>query len=293
MLNDVYKSVDNRQSTALTCLDLSKAFDCLQHNILLNKLRKLQLSPSFLNILTSYFVNRKQTVLLNDTHSTFENVQLGTAQGGVLSGMFFNIYINSICSLSLHSSIYLYCDDISLVTAAISPAILKEHIEEDLSKIFQWLVFHFLVANESKTKFLLFHNKKRQEYFYEQALTIRFNGTELERVENLRLLGIILDESLQFSEHIYSIQNKIIPFTFALKRIRNLISQKTALLMYHAYVQSRLMYMNVIWATAPKYMIDSLEITQRKALRITLNKPWHASRKELYSTNTLPVSLLA
>jgi hypothetical protein len=210
ILNDVYRSVDIGYATSLTCLDLSSAFDCVRHSILINKLRKLKLSSSFLSLFTTYFKNRTQLVKVDGFFSDTLNVDEGVAQGGVLSGTLFNLYINNINSINLNSSLSLYCDDISLVTSAATPSILKKNLEEDLSRIAIWLKFHFLFPNPKKTKYLLFHNKRRQENFYELALNIKFNGIVIERVEHTRLLGLEVDETLSFSYHIYELQKKIV-----------------------------------------------------------------------------------
>ena len=292
ILNDVYNSVDMANATSLTCLDLSSAFDCVLHSLLINKLRKLKLTNAFLNLLSSYFDNRKQLVKIDDFVSNSLNVIHGVPQGGILSGLFFNFYINSINSLGLYSALNIYCDDISLVTSALNPPLLKEQIESDLARISTWLKFHYLFPNEKKTKYILFHNKRRHENFNEIALNIRFNNTVLERVENVKLLGLEIDETLSFTTHIYQIQKKVVAFMYALKRIRPLISEKTALMLYFSYIQSRLSYMNTIWATIPKYLMDAIEIIQRKALRIVFCKDRFCSRSELYTEKILPVSAL-
>jgi hypothetical protein len=97
---------------------------------------------------------------------------------------------------------------------------------------------------------------------------------------------------LNFVKHIEEIQKKIIPFAYAVKRIRNCLSQNTAIMLYYAFIQSRLMYMNIIWSAAPAYAINMIEVAQRKSLRILLNKNWFCSRKELYNIKILPVSTL-
>lgn len=292
ILDKVYSSIDNRKSTALTCLDLSKAFDCVQHDIILNKLRKTQLSPFFMELLKSYFNERSQTVRLNNVLSDILVLNNGTAQGGVLSGPLFDLYVNSLNFLDLHSSMNLYCDDISIVTSAADPLFLKSYIQHDLALISEWLKFHFLFPNIDKSKYILFHNRRRNEFFTEQSLELTLNGIEIERVEHLRLLGLEIDETLNFFYHIKDIKSKIVPFTFALRRIRHLITEKTALLMYYGYIQSRIMYMSPVWSAAPKYLMESLEIAQRKSLRVVFKKNWDCSRTELYSRQLLPVSLL-
>ena len=165
-------------------------------------------------------------------------------------------------------------------------------IQNDLNNISEWLAFHLLIPNPNKSNYMLFHNKKRNEFFTENALHLSLNGTEIERVEVIRILGLYLNESLNFASHIQVIHSNIIPFIFALKRIRHLITTKTAMNMYYAFVQSRLLYMNVVYQAAPNYLIQALEIVQRKALRIVFQKDWNCSKSELYTINALPVSQL-
>ena len=291
-LKHIYDSMDERQATALTCIDLSKAFDCISHDILMLKLRKLQLSDFFFNLIKSYLSDRLQAVRINDSLSDFILALIGTPQGGVLSGTLFNFYINSMNFLSLNSNLITYCDDMALITSASNPQLLKIKIEQDLFKIAQWLEVHKLSANATKTKYILFHSRKFHENFTDNPLNIVFNNVVLERVEYLKYLGLIIDERLNFLEHSKLIHKKITPFLYAFKRIRHLISKKAALDLYFAYINSHLLYMNVVWSAAPKYIINSLEILQRKALRIVYQKDSLCPRSELYSEKIMPVTQL-
>lgn len=291
VLKDIYEGIDETRATALTCLDLSKAFDSVDHNILLGKLKKTQLSSTFYNLLKSYFHERKQLVRIESAFSDCENIVRGTPQGGVLSGFIFNLYLYSISKLKLNSQISLYADDISMVTHALNPTTLKSFIESDLQEIATWLKYHSLIPNEKKTKYILFHNRKNHENFTIQTLNITLNGQVLERVESMRVLGLELDERLSFNNHILQITKKIVPFIYALKRIRKYLTEKTALSMYYAYVDSKISYMSALWSTAPKYLLDSIDILQRKALRIVYRKEPRCSKKEIYNEQIIPASL--
>jgi hypothetical protein len=293
ILNDIYKSVDNKLCTSLTCIDLSKAFDCVNHSLLINKLAKLGLSLSFFNLLSSYLSGRQQAVKIDGNISTLLDIKTGTPQGGVLSGLFFIIYCNSIFNLSLNGSLFLYCDDKSLVNSAPDPHSLKAHIEEDLIKIDSWLRFHYLSPNRNKTNYVLFHNRKRFESFTINSLNISFGNEVIKRAEVVKLLGLHIDEELKFTVHIETIQKKVVPLMFAIKRIRSFIPDETALLLYNAYINSRFAYMSTVWSCAPNYAINGLEILQRKALRIVLNKDWYCSKSELYSKMIMPISVNA
>lgn len=292
ILNPIYTHLDTRNAVSLTCIDLSKAFDCINHDILILKLKKLELAPFFLKLLISYLSNRKQATKIGNTLSAFLTIIFGTPQGGVLSGLFFNIYVNSIFHLPLSGEIFLYCDDMSIVNHATNSETLKEMIENDLKLIRDWLDIHILVPNISKTKYLLFHNKMRFESFTEHALNIKFCNILIERVEHIKILGIDIDETLSFKWHLQTIHNRIISFAYALKRIRYLLSDKTLLCLYYAHIQSHLHYMNFIWTPITQYLMNSIEVAQRKALKIILKKSWCCSRNELYNIKILPVSVL-
>ena len=292
ILNDIYSSVDEKKPVSLTCIDLSKAFDCIQFHILVEKLRKLNLDPFFLKLLTSYIYGRKQAVVIDGVLSIFLLINGGSPQGGVLSGPFFDLYINSIFNLNLNGNLILYCDDMSLINYGQDRIDLKIKIEQDLALIHKWLNCHLLCPNVTKTKYVLFHGRKRFENFTERAMNIRFNQSIIERSESVKILGLTIDEELSFKEHVDQIKKKITPFIYALRRSRKYITEKTAKDLYYAHVQSHLVYMNTIWSGSAIGLINSLEILQRKALRIVLNKSWFAGDNILYSQRLLPVSVM-
>jgi hypothetical protein len=126
--------------------------------------------------------------------------------------------------------------------------------------------------------------------FLETSLDIKFGEQIIERTDKLTILGLTIDEQLSFRPHIEQLSKKVVALMFAIKRIRNVIPHETAILLYHAHINSRLLYMANIWSIAAKSVMDKLEIIQRKALRIIFKKDWHCSKKELYSMKFLPVS---
>lgn len=290
--NDIYSLVDERKSVSLTCIDLSKAFDCIQFPILIKKLRKLNLEPFFLNLLISYLNGRKQAVKIDESLSKFLLINVGSPQGGVLSGPFFDLYINSIFNLNLSGNLYLYCDDMSLTNEGNNTNELKINIENDLQLIQKWLNNHYLSPNIAKTKYVLFQGKKRFENFTELALNINFNGRIIERSESLKILGLTIDETMSFKDHVDELKKKITPFIYALRRARKFITDKTATELYYAHVQSHFVYMSTIWSGLSLGLMKSLEILQRKALRIVLKKNWFAGKDVLYNIKLLPVSVI-
>lgn len=287
-LNDIYNSLDKRLLTALLTIDLTSAFDCIDHQILLLKLAKLEFPDFFLALLRSFLTGRSQSVSLGDVISDMLLVFCGSPQGGVLSGLLFNIYVNDIFQLPLESKIRLFCDDMTLISGGFDHQHLKEIMENDLKLIGEWLEYNRLSANPSKTNYVLFCGRKKFETFTEKSLRIRFNNVEIERVDNVKIVGLYVDELLNFSTHIEQVKRKINPFVAKLAKIRRFISEKTALNLYHANVYSHLIFMNSIWSVAPKYLTDTLGTIQRRALRIVFRKSKRCHNIELFSEKILP-----
>lgn len=289
-LHDIYESINKRLLTALLTIDLTSAFDCIRHDILLIKLAKLKLPSFFMKLLESYLANRVQSVKIDGVLSDLMFIFCGSPQGGVLSGLFFNIYVNDIFKLPLRSTIRLYCDDISLIANGINEIELKSNLEHDIQQMNEWFLYHCLTANFTKTKYVLFSGRKKFENFTDRSLNLKFNNTEIERVECVKVVGLQIDETLSFEMHIAQLKNRIVPFVAKLAKIRRFISEKTALNLYYAHVFSHLIYMNAIWSATHEYLIESLGVIQRRALRIVFRKDRLCHNKELFSVNVLPIS---
>ena len=289
-MNDIYRCMDKKLVTALLTIDLSNAFDCLNHEILIIKLRKMRFPNFFMNLIESYFINRYQYVKVDDILSHIKRIYCGAPQGGVLSGLFFNIYVNSIFDLLLSNKLRLYCDDMSLIAYGVDKDELKRKLEHDLLLINTWLDFHRLKANFNKTNYVLFCGRKKFEPFTDRALDIKINDSLIERVDHVKIVGLYIDEQLNFSYHIDYIKKKINPFVAKFFHIRRFISEKTALNLYYAHVYSHLIFMNSIWSVAPNYLIESLGVIQRRALRIVYRKDRLCHSVELFDENVLPLS---
>jgi hypothetical protein len=112
---------------------------------------------------------------------------------------------------------------------------------------------------------------------------------KIERVESFKYLGLVIDEQLSFEQHIKHIKAKIIPITFAIRRIRPFISQKTALQLYFAHIYSHLIYMNIFWSNANATLINTLAVVQRRCLRFVYKRYSYSPSSELFSENILPL----
>ena len=288
VMNQIYLNKDKRLLTCAVFIDLSKAFDSLHHPLLKAKLRKLQFSNSFLFLLESYLSDRYQYVEIDGVKSPMMKIEKGVFQGSKLAAILFLIYINSIFNLPLNGKLFLYADDIALIYGVSNHSELKLKVEYDLKVLDIWFTNHYLKMNIKKTNYVLFEGKARLDYF-QNPLNIKLNNQLIERVESFKYLGFWIDEALSFEKHIKHVKSKIVSMTFAIKRIRQNISQKTALQLYFAHINSHLLYMNPFWSVANTTTIDTLATAQRKCLRFVYNRYSFSPSCELFSERILPL----
>uniref|UniRef100_A0A8C6V4C6 Reverse transcriptase domain-containing protein n=1 Tax=Neogobius melanostomus TaxID=47308 RepID=A0A8C6V4C6_9GOBI len=198
VLNDIYAALDSRQECLALFIDLSKAFDSVNHQILLKQLQHIGFDKKAYNWFSNYLSNRTQAVVADGFKSEFLITDKGVPQGSILGPLLFTIFINSIGCNIKHSSIHLYADDAILYTSAPSAGQAAQFLQEDFDEIQKSLIKLKLSLNTRKTKYMLF--SKRQEV---QPLNIHtFDGTVIERVSSYKYLGFWLDEKLTFKTHV-------------------------------------------------------------------------------------------
>jgi hypothetical protein len=292
LLSEVYNQLDKRKQTAVIFIDLTKAFDSIDHGLLLNKLTKLKLPSLLFAVLESYLTNRKQFVIIDDVKSSLLDVLTGVFQGSKLAACLFIIYINSIFTLPLRGSLILYADDIALIYGATDAETLKQWIEDDLTLINCWVENHFMKINLQKTKYIYFTGRARNDFFISNDINLSLNNTRLERVEFFDYLGLLIDENLNFKHHLEFIRSRMISTSFAIKRIRPFITLHTAKQLYFCRIQSLLIYLNSCWNVAYLTDIENLARCQRKVLRFIFQKPYDSPSKALFSNKILPLSHL-
>ena len=292
VMNQIYVNKEKKLTTCALFIDLSKAFDSLYHPLLKSKLRKLKFTNKFQLLLDSYLTERFQYVEIEGTKSPQLHIGKGVFQGSKLAAIFFLIYINSIFNLPLNGKLFLYADDIALIYGVSDCSQLKLKMEYDLKVLDIWFTNHYLKMNILKTNYILFEGKAKLDYFTQNALNIQLNNQVINRVDIFKYLGFWIDEGLSFTQHIKHVKSKILPMTFAIKRIRPYISQKTALKLYFAHINSHLLYMNPFWSAANETILNSLAVAQRKCLRFVFNRYSYSPSSELFSLQVLPLKQL-
>ena len=269
--NDFLLAMDKRQVSALILLDLSAAFDTLDHNILLTRLSStFGISGSALDLLTSYISNRNQYVSINNDSSVLAALTTGVPQGSVLGPLLFTLYTTPISYLlqDSHMSFHLYADDTQLYIA-FSPqeqANTLSRLSSTLDSVHSWLTSNRLVVNPSKTEYLLIGSKQQRAKI--TLPTVTFKGNILSPSPTVRNLGVTLDSNLSLTKHISSVCSSSFYIIRQIRQIRASLDHNTCVLLCNALVSSKLDYCNSIYYGLPQSSIHRLQLVQNALARV-------------------------
>ena len=215
-LNDVYSNANEKLPTHAVFLDLRKAFDTVSHSHLIDKLSSLDLNIPTLNWFSSYLSNRYQCIKLGGIASDYAEVTYGVPQGSVLGPVLFSIYINSLSEEVAEVGLQMYADDTILYSSNLNT------LQYNLSKAAIWCDQNILTLNTSKTNRMTFTSKGTSHLYQDLQLTI--NDVQLNKVKQVKYLGLTLDSALAFQDHISVITKQIGNQIYQLSKIRRFLN---------------------------------------------------------------------
>ena len=267
----IEQKLENYDKDKYTCalyLDLSKAFDTVNHNILLTKLNHYGVRGSAYLLFESYLKNRKQFVNINGSHSTELLLEIGVPQGSVLGPLLFLLYINDL-PLASQLLTKLFADDTVLIFSADNLNDLQILINNELRAIHQWMTSNKLSLNYDKTKYMLVHRRNDRA-----VLNLYIDDNKIKQVQSIKYLGVIIDEKLSWKEHIKTVESKISKACGAICKLRHYVDFDCLRALYYGYAYSHLQYACLSWSSALKSHLKKLKMLHGKLIRLmTLHGP--------------------
>ena len=221
-------NIDNGLLNGVLFIDLKKAFDTIDHEIILRKLANYGVDQSALRFFASYLCNRSQKCSVNGALSSASKLTYGVPQGSILGPLLFLIYINDLPNCLDISCAKMFADDTNITVPGCTFAELEQATNSELNNLYNWLKANKLSLNIAKTEFMVIST--RQKFLAENCseINIQLDGHPISRAEHTKSLGLNIDDRLSWSNHIKDLCKKISSAIGALRRIRPLISQSTA-----------------------------------------------------------------
>ena len=257
----IQKALERKQVTALLLLDYSKAFDMVDSSILLRKLEHYGVRDIALSWFRSYLTDREQYVNVNNCNSVLQKLKYGVPQGSILGPILFILYINDLPQISKIAHHIYFADDANLIISADTCTQLNLMVNEVLSLVLHWATNNGLKLNASKTKYMIFSNKKIDD------IRVYLGEDRLIKSETEKFLGVLIDSKMNWSVHIRALSTKISRNAGILLKLKGKVPGKILHLIYNSFIQSHLYYCATVWGTGSLNSIQRVFSAQKKGIR--------------------------
>ena len=271
LADTIRRNIEQGQLTGALFIDFRKAFDSIDHSVLLNKLSALGIVDHELVWFEDYLHNRNQIVGHQGVYSEAEYLTSGVPQGSILGPLLFVLYVNDLPSVVRNCKILMYADDTVLFYPDSDVAVIQQKLNDDLELIGTWLLDNGLFVNTSKTESMLFGTHARLSRVDEFAIFM--NGRLIKRVYEFKYLGVVFDECITWKSHSKYILSRAGKRLGMLGRIRNDLTPHCANIVYVSFIRPILEYCDTVWDRCGAGNALSLEKLQRRAARIVSRIP--------------------
>ena len=298
VIDYISKAFNNDEFAVAVFLDLQKAFDLVDHSILLMKLEKIGVHGLALKWFKSYLIDRKQCVMENGNLSDFFTlINISVLQGSILGSLLFLLFINDKHSSDNLLNIH-FADDTSVLCKGKNLEELVQLVNFEVQKLGIWLRANKLAVNASKTKVMIFHPKGKKipdvNFVFNNNDLNEIVNTELiypiERIHNntvphpaYKILGVYIDENLTFDYHLKITNNKISKSLYSLNKVKHFLSSNALKSIYYSLIHPHFLYcLPVVSCTSQKYL-NTLILKQKRCIRIIFNAKYNAHPEPLFS----------
>jgi len=279
LVENIISGLDNQESTLAVFLDLSKAFDTIDHNILLKKLEFYGIRGRALEWFSSYLHDRKQYVSIDGHDSIKYPIKCGVPQGSVLGPLLFIIYTNDLPVNFRYSKSILFADDTNIFKSSKNLSELFNQVNSDLQMVTEWFFSNRLSLNSDKTHYILFTLSKANTSNFHISL----NGNIIERKKYVKFLGIYVDDRLTWNNHIDYVKNRLSSALYGIRSVKHIASLSSLLTLYYSFFYPHINYGLILWGAASQTSINKIVVLQKKVLRLITKSSYNAHTAPLFN----------
>ena len=289
LFDKIFKAKETHKRPAIIFLDVKKAFDTVNHNVLLKKLKHYGVDGFVIKWFDSFLSDRLQFTKLSGTASSILPVNNGVPQGSILGPVLFSLFINDLSRHCIDSIAFLFADDCALYFNQVKRGDWRNIVVE-MQIIYEWFRVNRLCFNISKTSILIFDRETNAE-----TLTIPIPGAQsiiLNETKSQKYLGLVIDSQLSFQDHIDYVKSKVAKRIGALYRSKSLLPLKYRKMFVNALMLPQFDYLDIIWCRAGKTKLNAIDVLYKKVAKIALDVDVREPSLNVYKNmNWLPLHL--
>lgn len=281
-------NINKKEFTGVLFVDFAKAFDVIDHKLLLRKLALYKLSSCALELIASFLSNRQQKVNLNNCFSRSLPNKFGVPQGSVLGPLLFSLYINDL-PLFVKTYCDLFADDTTIDTNHSDPHQVCRIMQENINILLEWTYVNHMALHPRKTKFMIISTRQKRQNLDINLPSLYIGNDKIEEVSNHKILGITIDNNLSWSTHIKNISKNITSKSYQLRKIKHFLTQQARKIFFTSYIQSSIDYASTLWDQASNNLIKSVVSVHKRAVKLVVNKSSSLTAADYQSINILPL----
>ena len=278
----IAEKMDNSETSIVVFLDLAKAFETVNHKILLEKLEHYGIRGIPLELMKSYLSGRKQSVKCGNHFSVYMDIECGVPQGSILGPLLFLLYVNDLPNIIDLSGI-LFADDTCVLSSSKSISIVINDTNEKLKRLDKWFITNKLTVNYTKTNYMVFSGMRASVF----NGTIRMGSCILSKVSSTKYLGLMIDDQLNWKAHVSYLRSKISSCSNIMYKLRYLVPLESCVSVYYSLFYSKTSYGIMSWGHAHHDVVNPIRIMQNKIVKTILFQPICTRIRPLFATLNL------